>query len=88
MADYSNIQRVVIRRPVSLEEAIKAFKILQELNRQLDVLRAMADRQVLPKIIVDHMMMQIDSRIEEAVRLSGFASADDMKYWIENFKDL
>lgn len=88
MPDYSNIQRVVIRRPVSLEEAIKAFKILQELNQQLDVLRAMADRQVLPKIIVDHMMMQIDSRIEEAVRLSGFANADDMKYWIENFKDL
>lgn len=88
MSDYSNIQRVVIRRPVNLEEAIKAFKILQELNQQLDVLRAMADRQVLPKIIVDHMMMQIDSRIEEAVRLSGFANADDMKYWIENFKDL
>ena len=88
MPDYSNIQRVVIRRPVSLEEAVKAFKILQELNQQLDVLRVMADRQVLPKIIVDHMMMQIDSRIEEAVRLSGFANADDMKYWIENFKDL
>ena len=82
--DYTNIQRVVIRRPVGLEEAIKAFKILQE----LDVLRAMADQQVLPKVIVDHMMMQIDSRIEEAVRLSGFANADDMKYWIENFKDL
>mgnify|MGYP001657766663 FL=1 len=88
MPDYSNIQRVVIRRPVSLEEAVKAFEILQELNQQLDVLRAMADRQVLPKIIVDHMMMQIDSRIEEAVKLSGFANADDMKYWIENFKDL
>lgn len=88
MPDYSNIQRVVIRRPVNLEEAVKAFKILQELNQQLDILRAMADRQVLPKIIVDHMMMQIDSRIEEAVKLSGFANADDMKYWIENFKDL
>ena len=88
MSDYSNIQRVVIRRPVGLEEAIKAFKILQELNQQLDVLRTMANRQVLPKIIIDHMMMQIDSRIEEAVRLSGFANADDMKYWIENFKDL
>lgn len=34
------------------------------------------------------MMMQIDAKIEEAVQLSGFASADDMKYWIENFKDL
>lgn len=88
MPDYSNIQRVVIRRPVSFEEAVKAFKILQELNQQLDILRAMADRQVLPKIIVDHMMMQIDSRIEEAVRLSGFANANDMKYWIENFQDL
>ena len=88
MSDYSNIQRVVIRRPVGLEEAIKAFRILQVADRQLDVLRVMADRQVLPKIIVDHMMMQIDSRIEEAVKLSGFTNADDMKYWIENFKDL
>lgn len=88
MADYSNIQRIVIRKPVNLEEAVKAFKILQELEHQLDIFRTMADRQVLPKIIVDHMMMQIDSKIEEAVRLSGFASADDMKYWIENFKDL
>lgn len=88
MADYSNIKRVVIRKPVGLRDAIEAFKILQELNQQLDVLRAMADRQVLPKIIVDHMMMQIDSRIEEAARLSGFANADDMKYWTENFKDL
>lgn len=88
MADYSNIKRIVIRKPVSLEEAVKAFKILQELEHQLDIFRTMADRQVLPKIIVDHLIMQIDSRIEEAVRLSGFASADDMKYWIENFKDL
>ena len=88
MADYSNIKRIVIRKPVSLEESVKAFKILQELEHRLDIFRTMADRQVLPKIIVDHIMMQIDSRIEEAVRLSGFASADDMKYWIENFKDL
>lgn len=88
MADYSNIQRVVIRKPVGLQDAIEAFKILQELNQQLDIIRVMAERQVLPKIIIDHMMMQIDSKIEEAVRLSGFANADDMKYWIENFKDL
>lgn len=88
MADYSNIQRVVIRKPVGLGEAIKAFKILQELEQRLDALNAMADQQVIPKMVVDHMMMQIDSKIEEAVRLSGFASADDMKYWIENFKDL
>ena len=88
MADYTNLKRVVIRKPVGLEETLKAFKILQELNSQLDVLRFMAERRALPKIIVDHMMMQIDERIEEAVQLSGFASADDMKYWIENFKDL
>ena len=88
MADYSNIQRVVIRKPVDLQDAIEAFKILQELNQQLDIIRAMAERQVLPKIIIDHMMMQIDLKIEEAVRFAGFANADDMKYWIENFKDL
>jgi hypothetical protein len=88
MADYSNIQRVVIRKPVGLRDAIEAFKILQEVNQQLDVIRAMAERQVIPKNIADHMMMQIDLKIEEAVRLSGFANADDMKYWIENFKDL
>ena len=88
MADYSNIQRVVIRKPVGLRDAIEAFKILQELNQQLDIIRAMAEQQVLPKIIIDHMMMQIDLKIEEAVRISGFASADDMKYWVENFKDL
>ena len=88
MADYSNIKRVIIRKPVGLREAVKAYEILAELNQQLDTLRAVADYQVLPKIIVDHMMMQIDAKIEEAVQLSGFASADDMKYWIENFKDL
>ncbi len=88
MSNYSNIQRIVIRRPVGLKEAIKAFKILQELNQQLDDIRAMAEHQLVPKIILDRMMMQIDSRIEEAVQLSGFANADDMKYWIENFKDL
>lgn len=88
MADYSNIQRVVIRKPVGLRDAIEAFKILQEVNQQLDIIRAMAERQVIPKIIADHMMMQIDLKIEETVRLSGFANADDMKYWIENFRDL
>lgn len=88
MADYSNIQRVVIRKPVSLRDAIESFKILQELNQRLDIIRVMAERQVLPKIVIDHMMTQIDIKIEEAVRLAGFANADDMKYWIENFKDL
>lgn len=88
MADYSNIQRVVIRKPVDLQDAIKAFEIIQELNQQIDVIRAMADRQVLPSIIINHMMMQIDLKIEEAVKLAGFANADDMKYWVENFKDL
>lgn len=88
MADYSNIQRVVIRKPVDLQDAIKAFEIIQELNQQIDVIRAMAERQVLPSIIINHMMMQIDLKIEEAVKLAGFANADDMKYWVENFKDL
>ena len=87
MADYSNIKRVVIRKPIDLRDAIESFKILQELNQQLDIIRAMAERQVLPKIIINHMMMQIDLKIEEAVRLAGFVNADDMKYWIENFKD-
>lgn len=88
MADYSNIQRVVIRKPVNLQNAIKAFNILQELNLQIDVIKDMAEKQVLPKIIVDHLMMNIDAGIERAVQLAGFANADDMKYWIENFKDL
>ena len=88
MADYTNIKRIVIRKPVSLQDAIEAYKILAELNQQLDTIRAMAEHQVLPKIIIDHMMMQIDAKIEEAVQLSGFANADDMKYWTENFKDL
>lgn len=88
MADYSNIKRIVIRKPVDLQDIIKAVEILRELNQQIDVIRIMAERQVIPKIITDHMMMQIDSRIEEAVRLAGFANVDDMKYWTENFKDL
>lgn len=88
MADYTNIKRVVIRKPTNLEETLKAYKILMELHQQLNHLQLIAERQILPKIIVDRMMMQIDARIEEAVQLSGFASADDMKYWIENFKDL
>lgn len=80
MADYSNIQRVVIRKPVGLRDAIEAFNILQELNQQLDIIRAMAERQIIPKIIIDHMMTQIDLKIEEATRLAGFANSDDMKY--------
>ena len=88
MADYSNIKRVVIRKPVSLKDSMKAFEILQELNRQIDVIRIMAEKQIIPKIILDHMMMNVDAGIERAVQLSGFANADDMKYYIENFKDL
>lgn len=88
MADYSNIQRVVIRRPVSLRDAIEAFKTLQDLQQQLNIVRVMAEQQVLPKLVINHMMMKIDAGIEEAVQLSGFANIDDMKYWIENFKDL
>lgn len=88
MADYSNIQRVVIRKPVGLRDAVEAFKILQELNQQIDVVRIMAEKQIIPKIIIDHMMMQIDLKIEEAVRLAGFANADDMKYFITHFMNL
>lgn len=88
MADYSNIQRVVIRKPVNLQDAIKAFEILRELNQQIDVIRIMAERQVIPKIVTDHMMMQIDLKIEEAVRLAGFANTDDMKYFVTHFMNL
>lgn len=88
MADYSNIQRVIIRKPVGLRDAIKAFKILQELNKQLDVIRFMAERQTVPKFVIDHMMMQIDLKIDEAVRLAGFANANDMKYFATHFMNL
>jgi hypothetical protein len=88
MTDYSNIQRVVIRKPVSSEDIVKAYGVLAELNLQIDIIKNMADHGVLPKIIVDHIMMNIDAGIERAVQLSGFANADDMKYYIENFKDL
>lgn len=88
MADYSNIKRVVIRKPVGLRESVEAFKILAGLNKQIDIINTMANRGVLPKIVIDHMMMNIDAGIERAVQLSGFANTDDMKYWIENFKDL
>lgn len=88
MADYSNIQRVVIRKPVGLRDAVEAFKILQELNQQIDVIRIMAEKQIIPKIIIDHMMTQIDLKIEEAVRLAGFANADDMKYFTTHFMNL
>ena len=88
MADYSNIKRVVIRKPVGLRDAIEAFKILQELNQQIDVIRIMAKRQVIPKIVTDHMMMQIDLKIEEAVRLAGFVNSDDMRYFATHFMNL
>ena len=87
MADYSNIKRVVIRKPVGLRDAIEAFKILQELNQQIDVIRIMAERQVIPKIVTDHMM-QIDLKIEEAVRLAGFVNSDDMRYFATHFMNL
>ena len=86
--DYSNIQRVIIRKPVGLREAVEAYKILAELNKQIEIVKAMADREVLPEIIIDHMMINIDAGIERVVQLTGFANEDDMKYWVENFKDL
>ena len=86
--DYSNIQRVIIRKPVGLREAMEAYKILAELNKQIEIVKAMADREVLPEIIIDHMMINIDAGIERVVQLTGFANEDDMKYWVENFKDL
>lgn len=86
--DYSNIQRVIIRKPVGLREAMEAYKILAELNKQIEIVKAMADREVLPEIIIDHMMININAGIERVVQLSGFANEDDMKYWVENFKDL
>ena len=88
MADYSNIKRVVIRKPVGLRDAIEAFKILQEHNQQIDVIRIMAERQVIPKIVTDHMMMQIDLKIEEAVRLAVFVNSDDMRYFTTHFMNL
>lgn len=86
--DYSNIQRIIIRKPIGLREAMEAYKILAELNKQIDIVKTMADREVLPEIIIDHMMINIDAGIERVVQLSGFANEDDMKYWVENFKDL
>lgn len=86
--DYSNIQRVIIRKPVGLREAMEAYKILAELNKQIEIVKTMADREVLPEIIIDHMMINIDAGIERVAQLSGFANENDMKYWVENFKDL
>ena len=88
MADYSNIQRVVIRKPVSSEDIVKAYGVLAELNLQINIIKNMADHGVLPKMVVDHIMMNIDAGIEYAVQLFGFSNTDDMRYWIENFKDL
>jgi hypothetical protein len=88
MADYSNIQRVVIRKPVSSEDIVKAYGVLAELNLQINIIKNMADHGVLPKMVVDHIMMNIDAGIEYAVQLFGFSNTDDMWYWIENFKDL
>ena len=88
MADYSNIQRVVIRKPVSSEDIVKAYGVLAELNLQINIIKNMADHGVLPKMVVDHIMMNIDAGIECAVQLFGFSNTDDMWYWIENFKDL
>lgn len=88
MADYSNIQRVIIRKAVDPQDIIKAVEILRELNQQIDVIRIMAERQVIPKIITNHMMMQIDLKIEEIAKLSGFANADDMKYFTTHFMNL
>lgn len=67
---------------------MEAYKILAELNKQIEIVKAMADREGLPEIIIDHMMINIDAGIERVVQLSGFANEDDMKYWVENFKDL
>ena len=88
MADYSNIKRVVIRKPTGLRDWCEALNKLTVAKRSLDTLQKAAKQGIIPQAIFSYQMTEVENLIYEATRLAGFDNPDDMKYFIENFKDL
>ena len=88
MDDYSNIQRVVIRRPVSIRELAKAMELISRAKLEIDAMATASKYGIVPESIFQYKIKQVDMFISEAVRLSGFANSDDMKYFAENFQKM
>ena len=88
MADYTNIQRVVIHKLISFQEWSEALEKLTEAKYRLDILRTATMQNIIPQMIYDHQMTKINDLIDQAVKLAGFYSIDDMKYFIEHFQNL
>lgn len=85
MASYDHIMRIVIRKPVSLQDCYNALKKLNEAKYRLDTLQMGAMQGAISPMIFDCQMAIIDDLIHQATKLAGFNSPDDMKYFIENF---
>ena len=88
MADYSNIKKIIIRKPTGLRDWCEALEKLNDAKYRLDILQMAATQGLIPQPILSYQMREVDQLIHEAVRLSGFANPDDMKYFIENFQKL
>lgn len=88
MSDYTNIQRVIIRKPTSIRELSKAKELLERAKRELDATAVASKSMIIPESVTNYKMRQIDMFISEAVRLNGFDSVDDMRYFVEHFINL
>ena len=88
MADYTNIQRVVIRKPVSPKDMVKAFVLLQAVKMNLDAIIHADSIGMMTPSMLKYKMDQNDEKYTEIAHLLGFHSFEDMKYFWDNFKDL
>lgn len=83
-----NIQKVIFRAPVPLENAKKAEKILLTLKMDIDVTAEMAKRNILTRPLLDKKIKIWNNTYEEIANLMGFMSFEDMQYYNANFLNL
>ena len=88
MDDYSNIQRVVIHKPIGYQEWCGALEKLTEAKHSLNILKMAAKQGTIPQTIYDYQMTKINDLVNQAAKLAGFYSPDDMMYFIEYFQNL
>lgn len=88
MANYSNIKRIVIRKPTGLRDWCEALDKLSDAKHRLDTLQMAAKQGIIPQMVFSYQMTEIGNLIYQATRLAGFDNPSDMKYFIENFQNL
>ena len=86
MADYSNIQRIIIKKPVTNEDLFRGLLLLQDVKNDIAILKENDKKGWITPIAFKHISDTIDSKFEKIAQTLGFASADDLKYYQEHFK--